>query len=226
MAKVFIGVGHGGNDSGATANGFKEKDLNLVTALACRDELKRHGVDVLISRETDERVALAERIKMCNAYAPDLAADIHYNAGGGDGAEVFHSKRDRRDDALAQNILDAIVATGQNSRGLKTKEKSNGDAYFGFIREINCPAVLVECGFIDNKKDLAGFDEIEEQKVFGVAIAKGFLKTLEIAWQEPVAESPAGALYIVGAYSSQESAEALRERLTAAGFSAIIKVTE
>ena len=34
MSKVFIGVGHGGADPGAVANGFKEKDLNLVIALA------------------------------------------------------------------------------------------------------------------------------------------------------------------------------------------------
>ena len=46
MAKVFLGVGHGGSDPGASANGFKEKDLNLSIALACRDELVRHGVNV------------------------------------------------------------------------------------------------------------------------------------------------------------------------------------
>ena len=28
MSKVFLGIGHGGNDSGAVANGVKEKDLN------------------------------------------------------------------------------------------------------------------------------------------------------------------------------------------------------
>ena len=33
--KVFIGVGHGGSDPGAVANGFREKDLNLAIALAC-----------------------------------------------------------------------------------------------------------------------------------------------------------------------------------------------
>lgn len=183
-----------------------------------------------MSREKDENDPLADRIAECNAYAPDLAADIHYNAGGGDGAEVYHSKRAKSDDALAQNILDAFVEAGQNSRGMKTKTLPNGNAYFGFIRKIKCPAVLVECGFIDNKKDLAGFDEIEEQKAFGVAIAKGFLKTLGIAWKErePVKETPAGVLYRVqvGAYSKKEYAEAMKEKLIAAGFPAIIKVSE
>jgi len=34
VPKVFLGVGHGGTDSGAIGNGFKEKDLNLSIALA------------------------------------------------------------------------------------------------------------------------------------------------------------------------------------------------
>lgn len=54
MSKVFIGVGHGGNDNGAVANGFKEDDLNLYIALACRDELVRRGITVGISRNKDE----------------------------------------------------------------------------------------------------------------------------------------------------------------------------
>ena len=49
--KVFLGVGHGGSDPGAVANNTKEKDLNLSIALACRDELVRHGVSVKMSRE-------------------------------------------------------------------------------------------------------------------------------------------------------------------------------
>ena len=85
MAKVFIGVGHGGKDSGATGNGFLEKDLNLSIALACNEVLQQHGVDTLMSRTKDENDDLNEEARECNAYAPDLAVDIHNNAGGGDG---------------------------------------------------------------------------------------------------------------------------------------------
>lgn len=69
MAKVFIGVGHGGVDSGAVANGVKEKDLNLSIALACRDELVRHGVSVKMSRTKDENDPLSEEIRECKAWA-------------------------------------------------------------------------------------------------------------------------------------------------------------
>ena len=187
--KVYIGVGHGGNDPGAVAFGRKEKDLALDIAKACMDTLIYHGVTVKISRTTDATVDLTDRIKECNAFSPDVAVDIHLNAGGGDGAEVFHSKADSKDDALAQNILNEIVAIGQNSRGLKTKLASNGTDYFGFIRQIKCPSALVECAFMDNATDVQIVDTLDERKKMGVAIAKGILRTLGVAYKTASATS-------------------------------------
>ncbi len=47
MAKVFVGVGHGGADPGAV--GFLvEADVNLAEALACGDFLRSHGVEVML----------------------------------------------------------------------------------------------------------------------------------------------------------------------------------
>ena len=46
--KVFLGVGHGGTDPGASANGLKEKDVNLGIALAAREHLERAGVEDII----------------------------------------------------------------------------------------------------------------------------------------------------------------------------------
>lgn len=181
--KVFLGIGHGGSDPGAVANGWEEEDLNLAIGLACRDELIRHGVQVKTSRTTDEDDPMAEVIKECNTFNPDLAADIHNNAGGGDGAEVYHHHGGGTSKVMAQNILNAIVAIGQNSRGIKTKTRSDGRDHFGFIRDTKAPAVIVECAFVDNKKDLQIIDTAAEQKAMGVAIAKGLLKTLGIAWK-------------------------------------------
>lgn len=89
MARVFIGVGHGGADPGAVSGTWEEADINLVMALAMRDELERHGVVVGISRVTDENDILTEEISEANAFKPDLAVECHNNAGGGDGFEVY-----------------------------------------------------------------------------------------------------------------------------------------
>lgn len=60
-------------------------------ALACQDELVRHGIEIRMSRTRDEDDPLNEEVKECNAFAPDLAVDIHVNAGGGDGFEAYYT---------------------------------------------------------------------------------------------------------------------------------------
>ena len=219
MAKVFIGVGHGGSDPGAVANNTKEKDLNLSIALACRDVLTRHGVSVKMSRTKDEDDTLSEEIKECNTFSPDLAVDIHNNAGGGDGAEVFYHYGGGKSKTLADNILSEIVKVGQNSRGAKIKKNSSGKDYYGFIRETSCPSVIVECAFVDNSSDLKILATESQRKSIGEAIAKGILKTMGIEYQ-----SERNTLYRVqvGAYLLKSNAEAMHKKLKAIGFDAFI----
>lgn len=178
--KVFIGVGHGGSDPGAVANGVQEKDLNLDIAKACRNELKSHGISVKMSRTKDENDTISEEIKECNAYGPDLAVDIHNNAGGGDGSEVYYHFGGGTGKVLAENILAEIVKIGQNSRGTKIKMNSKGKDYYGFIRQTYCPAVIVECAFVDNVSDLKILASKAKRKKMGKAIARGILKTLGV----------------------------------------------
>ena len=227
MKKVFIGVGHGGKDPGAVANGFKEADLNLNIALACRDELERHGVTVLMSRTKDENDDVNEEIRECNAFDPDLALDIHTNAGGGDGAEAYHSIVVGEGKELAQDILVEIAAIGQNSRGAKIRKNASGTDYYAFIRNTKAPAVIVETAFIDTKKDIEIIDTAEEQKNMGIAIAKGALKSLDIKYVEKAATGEKSKKIYrvqVGAYSIKLNAEAMLKKLKADGYDAIIVV--
>ena len=217
--KVFIGVGHGGSDPGAVANNTKEKDLNLSIALACRDELVRHGVSVKMSRAKDENDPLSEEIKECNAYGPDLAVSIHNNAGCGDGAEAFYHYGGGKSKTLAENILAEIEKVGQNSRGAKIRKNANGKDYYGFIRETSCPAVIVECAFVDNASDLKILATESDRQKVGQAIAKGILKTLGVEIQ-----SEKSTLYRVqvGAYLVKANAEAMQKKIKAVGFDAFI----
>lgn len=180
MAKVFLGVGHGGSDPGAVGY-IKEADVNLAMALACRDYLEARGVTVAMSRTRDENDPIGDEVRECNAFNPDLAVDIHNNAGGGKGFEAIHYSRGGLSKTLAANIEAEVKAIGQNSRGLKTRLDSNGNDYFAFIRSVKAPSVICEGVFVDNAADAALADTAEEQRAFGVAYAKGILKTLGIA---------------------------------------------
>ena len=215
--KVFLSAGHGGSDPGAVANGVKEKDLNLSIAKACRDFIMKHGVSVKMSREKDENDPLADEIRECNAFAPDLAVSIHNNAGGGDGAEVFHHHGGGKGKVLAENILAEIVKAGQNSRGAKIRKNASGKDYYGFIRETAAPAVIVECAFVDNAQDVKILASEAQKKAMGEAVAKGVLKTLGVEIQSE-------RLYRVqvGAYLLKENAEDMKRRLKEKGFEGYI----
>lgn len=236
MSKVFIGVGHGGTDPGACANDFKEKDLNLSIATYCRDALMANGIEVEMSRTTDVSDTLNGKVARCNAYNPDVAIDIHHNAGGGNGFEAYYHYKGGNGLVLAGKIEDEVLEIGQNSRGLKTKLNSSGTDYFGFIRTTNMPAVIVECAFMDTLSDIEIVSTEEKRKVFAIAIAKGVLNYFGKTYAEESANSSENstssssttsddALYKVqvGAYSVKENAEKVLEQLESEGYDVYLK---
>ena len=217
MKKVFIGVGHGGSDPGAVGHdGQYEKDLNLSIAKACGAYLERYGVQVAYSRTKDEYDPVAQEVAECNSFAPDLAVDIHNNAGGGDGAEVYHTHLGGTGSSLAVNILAEIGKLGQKSRGAKTRTNASGCDYYAFIRNTKAPAVIVECAFVDSH-DLDLIDTEAERVLVGEAIARGILTTLGITTE------PATLYRVqVGAFRSKANAEALVAKLKKMGVDAMI----
>ncbi len=187
MSKVFIGVGHGGKDPGACANGLRESYVNLIMALAMKAELERHGVTVGISRTRDEDDRLAEEIRKCNAFRPDLAVEVHNNAGGGDGFECFISGKNETARRLAGQIEAEVKGIGQNSRGIKVSTS------LGWVRQVNAPAVLCEGFFLDSA-DYRIADTAEKQRKFGQAYARGVLQQLGIAVKPQGRPEPPAAL--------------------------------
>ncbi len=177
MKKVFIGVGHGGTDSGAVKY-ITEKEYTLKTAQAVAEYLKEYGIEYKMSRTADIDTDMDSKVKMCNNYKPDLVIDIHYNAGGGTGFEVYRYSGGGTSKTLAENI-NTEVKKILTSRGVKTKLGSDGKDYFAIIRETNAPAVLLEGGFVDTKSD-ADFIKTNYQKL-AHAYADGIAKTLGVS---------------------------------------------
>ncbi len=205
MSKVYIGIGHGGSDSGAVANGFKEKDLNLSVGSACAAYLRKAGVEVRQSRTDDRDVYINTKVREANDWGADLVLDIHHNAGGGDGIEVYHYRGGGTSKTLAENIIAEVVKIGQNSRGAKVRLGSSGRDYFGIIRDTYAPAVLVECAFMDSS-DIKIVDTEAERVRMGEAIARGILKTLGVAIPSEVK----GDINGDGKVTSKDYAEALK----------------
>ena len=70
--KIVIDPGHGGTDSGASGNDIIEKNMTLAISRIMYDELKRLGIPVYITRETDETLSPTQRInRIKNAFGGD-----------------------------------------------------------------------------------------------------------------------------------------------------------
>ncbi|MFH2052562.1 MAG: N-acetylmuramoyl-L-alanine amidase [bacterium] len=86
---VVIDPGHGGHDVGAvSAGGILEKDVNLAVARELRSYLQRESnLQVVLTRERDEYLGLADRAELANAGGGDLFLSLHCNSWFNDGAQ-------------------------------------------------------------------------------------------------------------------------------------------
>ena len=80
---VTIDPGHGGVDPGNPGTffprGVHEKQVTLQMGLLLRDELKRRGIGVRMTRTTDTLIALGDRGGYCTADC-DLFVSLHVNS--------------------------------------------------------------------------------------------------------------------------------------------------
>jgi N-acetylmuramoyl-L-alanine amidase len=83
VSRIVIDPGHGGHDPGAQANDISEAELVLDIALRLETLLlqqQQAGMEVVLTRRTDEYVALDERTEIANRESADLFLSIHANA--------------------------------------------------------------------------------------------------------------------------------------------------
>jgi N-acetylmuramoyl-L-alanine amidase len=113
--RIVIDPGHGGRDPGAVGQGAsQEKDRNLEIALLVRDLLRIRdpGLEVIMTRETDEYVSLGSRTRLANSMMADLFVSIHCNAAtnhSARGIETYFLSTARTDDARAVEMLENSV---------------------------------------------------------------------------------------------------------------------
>jgi N-acetylmuramoyl-L-alanine amidase len=90
---VVVDPGHGGRDSGAIGvTGALEKDITLAAARTLRDALHARGLDVVMTRDTDEFVELAERVRRARAAGADLFICLHADSNpnrAAEGASIY-----------------------------------------------------------------------------------------------------------------------------------------
>ena len=89
---IVVDAGHGGKDSGATGNGYREKDIALDVVKYLAAELKS-DYNVIMTRDTDVFIPLGTRADIGNDANADLFISVHLNSASsssGNGTEVFY----------------------------------------------------------------------------------------------------------------------------------------
>ena len=200
---IAIDPGHGGSDSGAVANGLREKDLTLEVSLALKEELESYdGVTVVMTRSTDVRPSenlsedLSSRVQTAAAARADALVSIHFNSGSplARGAEVWYGNSSSYNYAthtkgrqLSSNIQEELTDLGLTDRGIKTRDNpyynypdgSTGD-YYAIIRqarEENMPGIIVEHAFLTSSSDAQLLRDPAFVRSLGVADATGIAQT-------------------------------------------------
>ncbi|WP_084783641.1 N-acetylmuramoyl-L-alanine amidase [Paenibacillus sp. FJAT-26967] len=187
MKKVLIVLecdpGHGGTDSGAVANGLREKDLTLKMAQLIGKYLSGR-VDVRFTRTADKYVGLSERANKANKEGVDYFLSIHFNKGGGTGFESFvYLGADKGRTAAVRSKIHDKVAAVFKRYGLRDRGKKEAD--FAVLRETTMPAVLLEYGFLDSAKDSALFKDDNFLDELARATADGLAEAFDLPAAEP-----------------------------------------
>jgi N-acetylmuramoyl-L-alanine amidase len=117
VSRIVIDAGHGGHDPGAQARGVVEAELVLDVALRLETLLQKlPGVEVVLTRRTDEFIALQERTAIANREGADLFLSIHANASQSAqarGVETYFLN-------FASNLSAAAVAARENAASGQT----------------------------------------------------------------------------------------------------------
>lgn len=180
---VVIDPGHGGFDPGAVVDRIKESKINLEIAKKLKDYFEMFGFKVILTRyddndlsETDKKVNdLKKRREIVLQNKPELFISIHLNSfsiGKYYGAQVFYEKSNKEGEKLARFVQNELR---NMPNGMFNKRQAKPIDIF-VLRNLNIPAVLVECGFMSNKMELALLQKADYQDWLSYSILKGVLK--------------------------------------------------
>ena len=123
IKRLVLDPGHGGNDPGALGRrGTREQAVVMDIALRLKKKLEKQGFEVILTRDTDKFVSLAERSKCGNDRKADLFISIHANSSpnrAACGLETYFLSEAKTDWERAVAAREnAAFDTGESSSGL------------------------------------------------------------------------------------------------------------
>lgn len=185
-ATLVIDAGHGGIDGGAVgADGSRESDINLAIALRLQAVSAFCGQSAVMTRTDDSRGAdalsyseheeLVYRTQVVNATPNAVLLSIHQNCyptAQPSGAQVLYSSNGKSEDfgrLMHDNLVNSLDP--QNRR---VAEPDKNRLYI--LSNVDCPAILVECGFVSNHSDITKLTDSRYQTALSTVLMASYLQ--------------------------------------------------
>lgn len=197
---IVIDPGHGGKDRGTENKALQlvEKNLTLDVALRLEKILKQEGFKVTLTRHNDHFVDLYDRSKKANQLKADLFISIHFNAVALNtqkvsGTETYilppsQQPSSDRNDLLPQdnqiypgnhlntwNMLLGYYIQSSLLKNLHTEDRGLKKARFAVLKDLQCPGVLVESGFLTHPEEGKKISTHAYRQSIAESIAQGVL---------------------------------------------------
>lgn len=191
---IMLDIGHGGKDRGAAGRSSLEKNITLRLGRRLAAVLRACGYRVILTRNSDIYLDLDKRSALQRKYGADLFLSLHINsaadrsvsgietfcltppgAPSSNGGKAIWTKYngnafDPNNIVLAYNVQRSLLArTGATDRGVKR-------ARFAVLRDIRCPGVLIEVGFLSNLQEERNLNSASYIEKLARGIADGVIK--------------------------------------------------
>ncbi len=192
---MVLDAGHGGEDGGAVSlNGTIEKDLNLAITLKTEQIMALCGISPVMTRTTDEieypkdanrtrdrKVAdTKNRTALVNATDNAVLISIHQNKYGTNtsprGAQAFYAPTAGSKEFAT--VLQDIIVNSLDQANRRIVAKIPSSIYL--MNNVNCPAILIECGFLSNAAECELLESDEYQTKLAMAITTAFFNSADM----------------------------------------------
>lgn len=172
FSTVVVDAGHGGKDSGAFRRyGPPEKLVTLDVAQRLERKLRESQIKTIMTRDSDVFIPLNDRVAIENEQKNAIFVSIHFNDSRRRktrGFETYYHSGASVD--LANRIQQKLMSIPNSANG------GIHSANFRVLRLANCPAVLVECGYLSNRSEGNQARDSEYRELLADRIAEAIVE--------------------------------------------------
>lgn len=189
---LVIDAGHGGEDGGAVSSGTVESVINLQIAKKLEQVSGLWGVPVVMTRENDEIIYPGDasttkarkafdqkqRVDLINSIPNPVLLSIHQNkftTSQPSGVQVLYGKAGGS--LELGNITHANLVECLNPGSRRIAAPISDSIYL--MRMVECPAILVECGFLSNNTERALLESPDYQVKIAAVLMASYVQWTE-----------------------------------------------